>query len=828
MRSGTLRLGAFSFSAGLALLSAEVVWNRTLLILTGGSVDSTAVVLSATMAGLALGGVFWGVRGERSENPLRMVRRLAFACAATFLAPALFAPLFHDLSAALGSHGLPPAVVRAVTAAFLVLPPAFLAGGIVPLLARLVEGAGGVRRIAGLYAFNTAGSALGGLLTGFVLLEALGARASLILSSGLMVVSALMPGRSAPAPPLSGAPVPVTAGPRPLHAILYAASGMIALAWESVWARQLTFILGNSTYAFSLMGASVLAGLSLGSLAGRRLRGSPLSAFGLCVAGEGVAGALPLALSALQPVLAGLLPPGYRGPSMAALAVLSMIPASVLMGATFPLMVRAAGREGTLGADVGLLAMANSLGAAAGPFFGSWLVLGWFGPTAGSGFLAVAASLTGTVAAAVDRRRMSTALVPVLAVPALAAAVLLAPPGSRSPSPDLRLLFFDEARTATVAVFGRDWDGHRSLRINGVEEVPVDQASMEAFHLLGHLPWGYRPGADSVLVIALGGGITAGSLLSHDIGTLTCVEICPSVAEALPLFAPENGRPDLDPRFGLVGDDGRNFLAVDGSEWDLIVCDATHPGSSDSWVLYTREFYLEMRSHLGPGGVAAQWVPLHQLPVEDFGRILRTWGSVFPSCRVHLAGGRHVVLVGSDSCLTLDIDAMFDTPAARAALESSGFDLDDPDPLTEVASEEDLARLPQAGGLNTDDRAPCQFIRRRVRGGAQATIAPCVLMLLSLRGGTDHLRNGQILYWSGRLGEAAAVLEEAPHSSMTDRWLAVALVTAAEEMGRRGLEDDALRLLDRAERVDPAWPRPGMLRTLLRDGGVRDCTSPGG
>ena len=34
--------------------------------------------------------------------------------------------------------------------------------------------------------------------------------------------------------------------------------------------------------------------------------------------------------------------------------------------------------------------------------------------------------------------------------------------------------------------FGREWDNHRSLRVNGVEEVQIDQASPEAFYFLGH------------------------------------------------------------------------------------------------------------------------------------------------------------------------------------------------------------------------------------------------------------------------------------------------------------------------------------------------------
>lgn len=817
MRPG--RTAAFAFASGFALLCAEVVWNRSLLLLTGGSADATMVVLSAVMTGFASGGLAFGRIGDSSKAPVRLLGLLSLACIPAFFMPLLLAPAVAGLLPALYSAGIPVVLVRAFAAFILVLPPSFLGGGLIPLLARTEESRGAVSGIAGLYALNTIGSALGGLAAGFVLLEALGARVSLLSASALMLASAilLLAGRDGGSVCERGRTEAQGGGPRLFHMVLFAASGMIALSFESVWSRQLTFVLGNSTYAFSAMGASALLGMGIGSWIGRRSRGPALPMFGAAVALEGLLGSLPLLDASLRLDPASLLPPPLPGPARVLLACFSMIPASACMGATFPFMVRAAARDTRLGRDVGLLTMANSAGAAAGPFFASLVVMSAAGPTRGTGILAALAGLTGAVAVLRGRgggtwRALAAAAA---TAPAVIAAFVLQPPGSRSPSRDLDLLFFDEDRVATVSVFGRDWDGHRSLRINGVEEVPIDQASLEAFHLLGHLPWGYRPGARSVLVIALGGGITSGAVLCHPVESLVCVEICPSVVEALPLFAAENRRPDLDPRFVLVGDDGRNYLAAGLSRYDLIICDATHPGSSDSWVLYTSEFYRSVLGHLTPGGVSAQWVPLHQLPVHDLKRILATWSGVFPHCAVHIAGGRHAVLIGSNEPLSLDIPAMFDTPAAREELSTTAFDPADSLYLLPVAYGEEIVSAVSGSGVNTDDRAPCQFIRRRVPADPQATIAPCVASLLSAGGSDDPLREGQMLYWSGMLPRAVEAFERCRGTAMGARWLAVALTTASEGFRDRGDTQSALVMLRRAVAADSSWPRTRMLARVL-------------
>ncbi len=814
-------LRAAAVSAGIGVLLAQIVWNRQLVLLLGGSVDAATAVLSAFMMGLGLGGRWFGKRAQAHPRPGRLLRKLLLLCAALSALPFLGSHMASGIYPLLYTLHLPKLPMRLLLSLLLVFPAAFAAGGVVPVMARLAEGRGGDRETARLYGLNALGSALGGFLAGFVLLEAVGSHWTLAAGMALLALPAVLrtgrAGASAVPPPSDSPPA--------FLLVVYGASGLIALGYESVWARQLSYVLGNSTYAFSLLGVMMLVGIGLGSLLGQLLSrrlGRPLVGLGVVEVGLGVTSVVPLsALGHFNRLVFSL--PGGSWPllvvSRLVVCGLYLLPSALLMGATFPLIVKAAARRGHLGEDVGALSLANCLGAAAGPLLVSLVLFRHLGVTVSSAVLACGSVLLGLVLFLRAAAGRAALLVPAALTLVVGLVWVSPPPGSRPPE-GMELAFFEEDRTATVSVFTRAWDGHRSLRINGVEEVPVDQPSLEAFYLLGHLPWGYNAGAENAVVVALGGGITCGALLTHPLDTLACADLCPSLASALPIFSELNRRPDLDPRFEFVVDDGRNFLLGSRKSWDIVICDATHPGSVDSWVLYTREFYSTVLDRLNSGGVAAQWVPLHQLPVEEMLRILTTWSGVFPHSSLHLAGGRHLVLVGSAQPLQLDTEAVFADPAAAEQLEGVGYSRLHPEQLLPVLSREDMAGLPLATGLqpNTDLKAYCQFIQEKVSGSAQSTIAPNVASVLSLgREPPSRLQSAQILYWRGDLPAAAEMLR-VPRNPLEARWLAVVLTTAADQLRQEGKYEECLRMVARAIEADSGWYLPVALQRLVGRG----------
>ncbi len=88
--------------------------------------------------------------------------------------------------------------------------------------------------------------------------------------------------------------------------IIFGLSGMTALIYEIVWIRPLTVVFGSTIYAVSIIVASFLVGLALGSwIAGRytdRLR-NPLRYYGFIEIGIGLYGLMLISIFAVLPAL---------------------------------------------------------------------------------------------------------------------------------------------------------------------------------------------------------------------------------------------------------------------------------------------------------------------------------------------------------------------------------------------------------------------------------------------------------------------------------------------------------------------------------------------
>jgi predicted membrane-bound spermidine synthase len=192
--------------------------------------------------------------------------------------------------------------------------------------------------------------------------------------------------------------------------VVFAASGFAGLIYESIWTRYLGLFLGHAAYAQALVLAIFMGGMAIGAaIASRRSRrwARPLAAY---AATEAAVGLLALVFHPLFQGVTGFaydaVLPRLAGSAAAVVAVkwtLSaalILPQSVLLGLTFPLMT-----AGTLriypqqpGKGVALLYFTNSLGAAIGVLVSGFYLV----PTAGlPGTLAVAGLLNLAIAAAV-------------------------------------------------------------------------------------------------------------------------------------------------------------------------------------------------------------------------------------------------------------------------------------------------------------------------------------------------------------------------------------------------------------------------------------------
>lgn len=227
-------------------------------------------------------------------------------------------------------------------------------------------------------------------------------------------------------------------------------SGAAGLIYESIWSRYLGLFVGHSAYAQIIVLVIFLGGMSLGAwLAGER--SSRVRAPLLWYAGvEIFVGVLALVFHDMyQGATAWAYTSVFPHMSGAALTVAKwaiasalILPQSVLLGTTFPLMsagvIRLARADQSPGRILGLLYFANSLGAAVGVLLAGFVfidMLGLPGTLLVAGFMNVIAGLAvGLIARAEQRRELEAWRAEV------ARTAAVAPPAGDMPDVQTRLV----------------------------------------------------------------------------------------------------------------------------------------------------------------------------------------------------------------------------------------------------------------------------------------------------------------------------------------------------------------------------------------------------
>jgi spermidine synthase len=731
--------------SGASALAYEVLWERSLRLSFGISTYSVAIVTGAFMAGLSCGYALGRGRWLRSFHALRVYAVLEAAIALYALA----FPTLHGAIDAIYLHTGGSLVVRTGLALALLLVPTGLMGVTLPVVSRwLAESMSIGRAAACLLAANTLGGVAGTLGTGWYLVRLYGAAATSEMATAVnlgvaiaglglsMAYPSTAPRRAEAAPPPS---TPPANGDGILTAAAFLA-GFQTMALQVVWNRTLICVVENNTTSFSLILASVLLGSALGaslyvpiaSWAKGRQRSLQLFFWvelTLCVL---VLTSLPL-LNRLYEV--GAMVSAWRPVRSIfdlcidrwVLSMLPVVPASAAGAFLLPVLIeaRAPRRESDGASAVSAVLAADALGSLAGSLAAGFGMIPGLG--LGRSLVAVAALAAATglaVWSRIDRQHRRA----LLALPAAAAAVLLAVAtgpltltrwynGHQGVRGDL--LYYHEGVSGTISVF--DVDGRRELLINCIEEVPNHRDAMLFFKLLGHTPLLLHSDPKSELVNALGGGITLGAVLQHDV-RVEAVELVPEVRDAMRLFADENNNAADRTDWRLIADDGRNYLRLARDSYDVIAADATHPAAGESWPLYTRDYYQIVRAHLRPGGIFAQWLPLHNMIEADFLGVLKTFHDVFPHMLV-LFANRYCVVIGSGTAIAIDAAELSRriAKAPKVAEDLRPYGIERGEDLLKylVLDGAGVDRLSAGAQVLTDDRASVEFAELRRLGVAE-------------------------------------------------------------------------------------------------------------
>ncbi len=670
------------FFSGATSLVWETLWGRELHLVFGTSQFAIATVLAAFMAGLALGGHLGSRFAVNLRRPLRAYAVLELVIGLYALAfPGLLKliePIYLGFYRSVSPDPVGFGVFQFVLVGLALLVPAACMGATLPVLtpigARLASGTGDA--IGRLYAANTFGAVAGVATAGFFLLPELGVFATTLLTAGANVLlagvawlydrSGALAHTEAETPDVApvGAALPPLA---PSLLLVAALAGVSSLTLEVAWFRLLSLVLGASVYAFSVMLLAFLIGIAAGGAAGGPLadRLGDRAVRGLIVLQLGVAalsyasmyayGWLPVVFAKLFFLIRDAKVPELLWPMKCLVGMLVMSPPAVLMGATFPVLVRAA-RRGADPVAVGRIYAANTAGCLVGAFVGGFVLLPSLQVT-GTVLTALGVNVlaAGVATWLAGYRRAVRYLTPVAVLLAL---VLWSRPPPWNPmlmtsgvykyvdnldEPTFaamkrrmidryRLMFYQEGLSTVITVATNRVTGNVWLANNGKIDAS-STADMPTQVLVAHLPFLHTGGdARRVMLIGLASGITLGALTLHpELERIDVVELEPTMPDAARLFRPWNHDALNDPRVRIYGNDGRNevLLAEEGS-YDLIVSEPSNPWLTGVSNLFTREFFELGRSRLRPGGIWSQWVQLYGMDGRDLRSILRTFCDVYP------------------------------------------------------------------------------------------------------------------------------------------------------------------------------------------------------
>src|SRR5690349_6470880 len=396
--------------SGAAGLIYQVAWGKELGLIFGHTAYAISTVLAVFMAGLAAGSACIGRWCENHGKPVTLYARLEFLVAATgalSLAGLAGVRLLY-LAAYPTFRGSQPLLLglRFLGAAMVLFLPTFLMGGTFPVLVRgMAQHFSELGpRVSLLYWVNTLGAVGGTLLAGFVLLSVCGLRVTIASAMILNILAALIAlriGKNKAKPAGFIAPQVATTSAVPQRAqrsssfllLLFAVVGGTAFAYEIAWTRLLEITIGSSTYAFTLMLATFLAGTVIGSALFQRFvgrsRNISLSTFSRTQTCTAIAAISSLVLF---PWFASIIPPPLRathqtfgGLLLAQFAVssLTVFPVAVVFGFNFPAVVVLVG--GTQAENTGESAMvgkayaANTLGGIVGALAAGFWLVPWLG-----------------------------------------------------------------------------------------------------------------------------------------------------------------------------------------------------------------------------------------------------------------------------------------------------------------------------------------------------------------------------------------------------------------------------------------------------------------
>jgi spermidine synthase len=721
---------ALFYVSGIAGLIYQVLWLRRLSLIFGVTVYAASTVLAAFMAGLAIGSALSSRVLRRGLSPLA-----AFGYAEILVGvTGVISPLLLDAASFLyeALHRASPDSLGMLTVARLVCSFAILAvptammGITLPLLSAAVSAPGKANGtgISLLYAINTLGAMTGTLLSGMILIPAIGIQWSFLLAASLNIavgVIGIWLARS------HEHQIESTIGNRPSAIdrqssidkrqltplfLVVIVSGFASLGLEIVWFRLMLQFVVATTQAFTAMLAVVLGGIAAGGLIAAWILRAPrdhVAALGVVQALTGVAavGSMTFLLWTVEQ--------GWKTMGLWQAVVIAILPPALLMGAGLPLALGIAGRrsesdrEADVARRVGVMYSLNVAGAIAGSLGAGFLLLPRIGSV--NALVALAAMFVASGLWLFLSRPIVARWAASAAILALFIIVSRELPDPFKVAIDRRygdrLLEFWRHEGPQTAVSVRASQFQHVLYLDGLHQANDQPAMVELHRAIGHLPMVLHGDPKEVLVVGMGGGATPGAVSQYPNARIDVIELSDGVRQAAPFFKHVNYDLLTQPNVTVRIDDGRNFLALTDRRFDVITADIIQPGHAGAGHVYSREYFTLVRNALKDDGVVLQWIG-HR-PRVEYTLIMRTFLDVFPDATLWYDAN---FMVGTRRPLTIDpgaLDRLRATPQIREALDAVGLTSWEVLRSWYTAGPDEMRSFVGEGPILTDDRPLVEY-----------------------------------------------------------------------------------------------------------------------
>lgn len=722
--------------SGFSGLIYESIWSHYLKLFLGHAAYAQTLVLIIYMGGMALGA--WLV-GKYTPNIRNLLRGYAYIEGAIGLLAVLFHPLFVNTMDLTYFSLIPQAgsmlaanIIRWGFAALLILPQSVLLGATFPLMS------GGVIRrfpakpgqsLAMLYFTNSLGAAVGVLVSGFLLIDAVGLPGTILTAGIINIILAAVVftlSREKQTAAKSAKEVKTAKEIKTEKEILSrrlvlgfmltaAFTGTASFMYEIGWIRMLSLVLGSSTHAFELMLSAFILGLAIGgywvSRNIDRLE-NPMRRLGYIQLTMGALACMTLLSYGqtfhLMAYAVNHFPKTDQGYFLFNLishgtAMLIMIPATICAGMTLPLITYYLINRGYGEGAIGKIYAANTIGSILGVIIGVHFIMPLLGVKnvvaigGGIDILVGLALLWNVQRGGADqttqparKTRLGWAITSAafLCVVLFSIFVIRLDPlkmasgvyRNGKAETDGKILFHQDGKTASIDIIEYTSIETLSIATNGKSDAAISYSAEPrpdelTMALAAAIPMAFHERARTAANIGLGSGLTTHVLLTNpNLQAVDTVEIEPAVVEGAKAFGKRVERVYKDPRSHIHIEDAKTFFYNRKEKYDLIVSEPSNPWVSGVSGLFSNEFYRMIRRFIKDDGIFCQWVHLYDMDVPLVASIMKAVSANFQDYIVYFTNDSNIIILAAKQKLPAQPgETIFTIPTVKNEMARIGI-----------------------------------------------------------------------------------------------------------------------------------------------------------